>query len=153
MIYCDLDGVLADFDQAFKRETGKFPREVSRTELWETIGQIPNYWLSIRKTPDADMLLNWLSAHSYQILTGLPVTGYETAEEQKREWVKKHIGNEVFVNCCLSKDKPRYCAKGDILIDDFEPNIREWEKAGGIGILHKNATDTIEKLTTIAASD
>ena len=88
----------------------------------------------------------------YGVSSSKPAEEPQT-EEQKREWVKKHIGNEVFVNCCLSKDKPRYCAKGDILIDDFEPNIREWEKAGGIGILHKNATDTIEKLNKIAVSD
>ena len=33
-----------------------------------------------------------------------------------------------------------------ILIDDFASNIKRWEAAGGIGILHKNANDTIQQL-------
>jgi hypothetical protein len=31
-----------------------------------------------------------------------------------------------------------------ILIDDNSENIREWEEAGGIGILHKNVDRTVQ---------
>jgi hypothetical protein len=31
----------------------------------------------------------------------------------------------------------------NILIDDYDQNIKEWQAKGGIGILHKNAADTI----------
>lgn len=149
MIYCDLDGVLADFNQAFKNRTGKFPVEVSRAELWSKIVEMPNYWLTLGMTSDSDVLLGYLSAYPYQILTGLPVLGYEQAEEQKRAWVKQYIGVNIPVICCLSKDKARYCKPGDVLIDDYEPNICQWENAGGIGILHTNAIDTIQKLSQI----
>ena len=39
--------------------------------------------------------------------------------------------------------------EGDILIDDYPSNIRAWEKAGGIGILHTDAQSTIQQLQTI----
>lgn len=152
MIYCDLDGVLADFNQAFKSITGKFPMEVSRRELWSEIDSRPDYWLTLEMTSDADILLKWLSAHPYQILTGLPVIGYEQAEKQKRLWVEQYIGSDIPVICCLSKDKALYCQPGDILIDDYEQNICQWEKVGGIGILHVNAADTVQRLSQIVKS-
>lgn len=152
MIYCDLDGVLADFNQAFKDRTGKFPVEVSRAELWSQIESMSNYWLTLKMTFDSNILLNYLSVYPYQILTGLPVLGYEKAEKQKRAWVKQHIGVDIPVICCLSRDKSRYCKPGDVLIDDYKPNICQWENAGGIGILHTNAMDTILKLSQIIQS-
>ncbi len=36
-----------------------------------------------------------------------------------------------------------------ILVDDLSVNIKDWEKAGGIGILHSNAFDTILKLNQL----
>ena len=33
-----------------------------------------------------------------------------------------------------------------ILIDDMEQTINEWNKAGGVGILHTSATNTISQL-------
>lgn len=40
-------------------------------------------------------------------------------------------------------------APGDILIDDMEKNITRWVEAGGVGILHVNAADTIEQLKAL----
>jgi hypothetical protein len=39
-----------------------------------------------------------------------------------------------------------FAAEGKILIDDMEQTIREWRNAGGIGILHTSAADTIKEL-------
>ena len=44
------------------------------------------------------------------------------------------------------KTKSNYAKENAILIDDFASNIKRWEAAGGIGILHKNANDTIQQL-------
>ena len=35
---------------------------------------------------------------------------------------------------------------GNVLIDDRPKNIEAWENAGGIGILHTSAKETINKL-------
>ena len=39
-----------------------------------------------------------------------------------------------------------FAAKGNVLIDDRGKNIDAWVKAGGIGIKHKTARDTITEL-------
>ncbi|MBE6455473.1 MAG: hypothetical protein IJO11_05640 [Alphaproteobacteria bacterium] len=149
MIYCDLDGVLADFNGTFKRLTGCHPRELERPQLWQIVKGMPLYWGILDMMPDATDLISFLNTHSYQILTGLPVDGYQKAEKEKREWVEKYIHPDLPVICCLSKDKAVYCNKGDILIDDYQPNITRWEKAGGIGILHKDAQTTIARLNEL----
>jgi hypothetical protein len=42
--------------------------------------------------------------------------------------------------------KKQYANPNSILIDDTESVINDWNEAGGIGILHKNAKTTIETL-------
>ena len=153
MIYCDLDGVLADFNLAFYSLSGKWPHEVEKSVLWQKINSTPDYWYQINKMSDADILLSFLQNYPYQILTGLPASGYAKAEKEKRAWVKDKINPNLNVICCLSKDKHIYCNHGDILIDDYPSNIKDWQQAGGIGILHTDAQSTIQQLKkTLALS-
>lgn len=146
MIYCDLDGVLADFNSTFKQLTGYYPDEVSRTDLWSEIERIPDYWAILNPLEDSFTLIQYLKPFSFQILTGLPIFGYEKAKKEKTKWVRKHIDLETNIICCLSKDKPLYCQKNDVLIDDHLPNIHNWANAGGIGIHHETAQKTISEL-------
>lgn len=149
MIYCDLDGVLADFSKSFLNLTGKLPSEVERPELWKIIEETPSYWLNLEKMPDAAQLMRYLNHFHYQILTGLPAQGYQKAKAEKKKWVATHIHPNIKIICCLSKNKGRYCQRGDILIDDYPANIHRWKKAGGIGILHTTAKDTIRQLKSL----
>ncbi len=45
-----------------------------------------------------------------------------------------------------SYDKHEFSEPGALLIDNKQPTIDSWEDKGGIGILHKNADDTIKQL-------
>ena len=45
-----------------------------------------------------------------------------------------------------SYNKKDYADKNSILIDDYSKNIEQWRAAGGIGILHTSAEDTIKQL-------
>lgn len=146
MIFCDMDGVLVDFDEGFKSKYGTYPYLIPKKELWEFVINTPNYWLNLLPKKDAFVLVEFLERNGFEILTGLPHYGYDKANKEKREWVKKYIGDHVVVNCCLSKDKQQYLKEKDILIDDWESNIQRWEEAGGIGILHVSAEQTIQKL-------
>ena len=146
MIYCDMDGVLVDFDGAFEKKHGILPYKLPREELWEIVINTPNYWVNLPKLQDADELVAYLKKTGFQILTGLPVYGFDKAEVEKKQWLKNHYGIESGVICCLSKDKQNYGKPNDILIDDRPPNIEKWEAMGGIGILHTSAKDTIKKL-------
>lgn len=146
MIFCDMDGVLVDFDGAFERNHGVLPYKLPRQELWQIVLDTTDYWVNLPKLGDADKLISYLNQYCFQILTGLPLYGFDKAEKEKRQWLKKHYGIENGIICCLSKDKQIYGKKGDILIDDRAPNIERWVEMGGIGILHTSAEETIKKL-------
>lgn len=146
MIFCDMDGVLTDFDGSFEARFGMPPKALPRPELWEKVLNTKDYWYDLPKKQDADELINYLNKFGYSILTGLPAYGFDKAEREKRLWLKKHYNKEQDVICCLSKDKQNYGSKSDILIDDLDKNIARWEEMGGIGILHTSAQSTIKKL-------
>lgn len=146
MIFCDMDGVLTDFDNAFKQRFGVAPKEMPRPELWQKVLATRNYWYDLPKKAGADKLVSYLNKFGFTILTGLPVCGFDKAEKEKRLWLKKHYNKEDDVICCLSKDKQNFGTDSDILIDDLESNITRWKEMGGIGILHTSAEETIKKL-------
>lgn len=146
MIFCDLDGVLVDFQRQYFNVFGKNISLTTKVEEWSNISKVENYWLDMPKTKDADELLEYLSNYDYKILTGLPETGYEKAENEKSKWVENHLGADIDIICCLAKEKPLFGKPNDILIDDREKNINHWKKMGGIAILHKSARETIEEL-------
>lgn len=82
--------------------------------------------------------------------TILSATGHvPNAKEEKRDWVGRHLGDTtagmaLFVRS--ASDKAQYAAPNHILIDDRPKAIEPWIEAGGIGILHTSAADTIEQL-------
>jgi hypothetical protein len=52
----------------------------------------------------------------------------------------------VKLNLAYSHNKQKYASPNHVLIDDREDIIKEWEKKGGIGILHTSTQNTIEWL-------
>ena len=149
MIYLDMDGVIADFDSGFEQLFGVLPRHIPKTERWDKVNSVANYWVDLPKRPEADTLIAHLRKYGFTILTGVPHQGCEKAKIQKRIWLKNHYGIEANVICCFSKDKANYCQVGDILIDDWPPNIERWHQAGGIGILHISVEDTLRQLAQL----
>ena len=69
----------------------------------------------------------------------------------KLKWLKNHTRiKEKNVNLVQRRDKKNYATddRGQpaILIDDHIKNIKEWQAAGGFGIHHTSAANTIAKL-------
>lgn len=50
MIFCDMDGVLTDFDGEFERRFGMPPHAIPRPELWEKVLAAKDYWYDLPKT-------------------------------------------------------------------------------------------------------
>lgn len=151
MIFCDQDGVLADFRGYFIGKFGYDPIGKTRLELREDVLSDKNFWLNLPKIKGADKL--WVAVKEKdkdaKILTACPIRDWDRSTTQKTEWVAKNIDNEGDVICCIREDKIKHMKPGDILIDDLEKNIEDWENAGGVGILHKSAEETIIKLNKI----
>ena len=73
-------------------------------------------------------------------------------DEEKKAWVKKHLKpSPSKVNIVQRKDKKTFAAPNHILIDDHIKNIRDFESAGGVGIVHTSAIKTIKQLKSLVS--
>jgi hypothetical protein len=149
-IYCDMDGVIADFEARFDHFFGMSPSEYEakngRRAFWN---QIDNnigvkFWVGIPWMPDGHQLWDYIKKFN-PILLSSPSTS-ESSRIGKRLWVKKYLPGTKLI-LAYPDQKANYSGEGKILIDDrLEPNIQMWRDKGGIGIHHKSASDTISQL-------
>lgn len=157
-IACDMDGVLVSFITKANEVTGKKLKDGDldklppheKTKFWNTIIQHTadgnQFFGDMEPMPDARELWLFIKKHPHFILTsaGARIT---SADREKRQWVKKHLGQSVRVEVVPSaKAKAAFATPTTILIDDREKCIAPWVAAGGIGILHTSAASTIKQL-------
>ena len=168
VIYCDMDGVLCDFDLGYEKLTGISTAEANtkgKSYFWELFRKgagknEKDFWSNLPWQPGGRELWKAISPHTPNILSSpaidfsLPTDQqlspeYNQAIQGKKEWISKNltnVGEEIFVPAV---QKATFAAPNHILIDDLEKNITAWEANGGIGILHKNLPDTLKKLETL----
>jgi 5'(3')-deoxyribonucleotidase len=156
-LYVDMDGVLSDFDAAFRSINGsssdrvKFRKAVMENKIFRDLNFMP----------DTEQLLNHLKTLKdidIEILTSVgtydPFVGQEV-KNQKTKWLKERNINYK-PNFVRSKaEKATYALNTsmsykfpNILIDDSTGCIDPFNAAGGRGILHKTAAETITLLDT-----
>jgi hypothetical protein len=154
-IFCDLDGVLCNFDGRFKEYSGLYPEEYQKKynirAFWKEIEKYGVEWWSEMNWIDGGKeLWNFLIKNFdyIQILTGSPWgKAGEYSKKGKEIWVAKELGLYK-VNHKPGRRKWEFCEdENDILIDDTLICIKNWkEKGGGNGILHIETPITIEEL-------
>jgi hypothetical protein len=166
-VFVDMDGVIADFDKLAKKLVGIENVMVSiggdpklKKELWKKVKEYQRtggkMWGDLEMMPDAKILWAYLEKlHAGglidypQILsaTGQPNFG---AEEQKREWIRQHFGHHIKVILTqTAREKANYACERCILIDDRTKAIDPWTAAGGVGIMHTSARNTINLLNDL----
>lgn len=108
-LFCDLDGVLADFDAGCVRIHGKKPEEVSKRLLWPSIArQTTNggFFDSLPWMERGQVLWAAIAPFGPTILTGTPTGGW--AAPQKQRWCARELGPAVPVITCMSRDKYKF---------------------------------------------
>ena len=159
-IYVDMDGVLANFEKRFEDLAGmgadEYKDEYGIKEFWNLIDEKHkvSFWRGIEPMVDADKLIDFVSKYDYELLTAPSVKKQSVIG--KSLWVKDKTG-QLFpslpkVNYKFAKDKHLIKPKlteFDILIDDRQDTIDRWNRAGGTGILHTSANNTITQLEKI----
>lgn len=158
VVYFDMDGVLADFDRGVTELCGlpSQPQDAVTPEeeevMWGRIRAVDHFYYNLKPIRGAVELFSEIYGKygkNCQILTGIPKPkrGVLTAGEDKTRWVHKYLGEDVVVNIVFKEEKPNFCFHSRcVLIDDFDPNIRQWEEAGGIGILFTGAKAATKRL-------
>lgn len=155
-IFVDLDGVLADFAKGVVKIfpdfiEGKTENDKSQDrEMWKSIANFQKrggeFWYSLDLMPDAMQLWTYVKPHGPEILTAAGQPQYNAAE-QKHRWVAEKLGPSVKVNVTQrAREKAQFAQPGFVLIDDKMKAIQPWIDAGGIGVLHTSAANTIRQL-------
>ena len=164
-IYCDMDGVLCDFDKGYKYLTKKSTDEANakgKKYFWElfreSVGENEkDFWANLPWQPGGENLWTFISPYNPNILSSPAINfskpqiqqldpNYNEAIIGKKEWINKNlynVGEEIFVPASQKVDS---VAPNHILIDDMKKNTDAWEAAGGIAILHKNYATTKKTL-------
>ena len=148
-IYCDLDEVLVDFMRGANAAVGGDFVKMDADERWNKINQTKAFWPNLGWKPNAKRLHDFIMKYNPHVLSAY--TGRDpTSKVGKMKWLKKNAnfkrGNIHLVLRSQKKDFATTDEKPNILIDDYDKNIREWESKGGIGIHHTDVGKTISEL-------
>jgi hypothetical protein len=146
-IFVDMDGVLVDFEDGYERLTGKNIKGnhvKGDTDFWQPITDAGiKFWAGLKWMPDGKELWSYIKPYNPKILSA--PSREESSKIGKHVWVKNNISDTKLILRSAER-KQELAEPNAILIDDREDNIQQWKDAGGIGILHTSANDTITQL-------
>lgn len=177
-IFCDLDGVLVDFDRGFmelpdnteKLTPKEYERKNGKNSIWPIIDKLgEDFWTNLQWMKDGRELWDYLKRFDPIILSAPSL--HPGCLTGKAKWVKANLGidqepvrdpNDFTeeTRFILANHKHDYVApaktllkREPVLIDDFIKKLEKWSAAGGIGILHNDATDTIRVVEELVADE
>jgi 5'(3')-deoxyribonucleotidase len=156
IVYVDMDNTLADFFGVVAREHDvDYWREIHRQDLGiDQIAKKPGFFESLPPMPNAGRLTAGVLklAHKYSILSSPLLSNVEDSSEEKSKWLRKYLKNHPPQAIIFDHEKFKFARQANgtpnILIDDYETNIRLWEANGGIGIHYRDDKykDALHKL-------
>jgi hypothetical protein len=144
-IYCDMDGVIVDFDKGYKELTGREASfDTPKEEFWAPIQKAgASFWIKLQWMPDGKKLWEFIKPYNPDLLSA--PSRDESSKIGKFVWVKRNVpGTKLILR--QAERKQEFATPNSILIDDRADNIQRWKDAGGVGILHTSAADTIQQL-------
>ena len=169
-IYFDMDGVLAHFDAMRPNDKDlNHPSEdlspekrAAKKLFWQEIEKQPNFWRDIPVMVNIEYLLKTaFDMGEIFVLSKTPgpqkfIGGQKYVDfvaSEKRKWIAKNL-NKFFdekhvIICDGPKGELIHPTKTDILVDDRQENINEWESHGGRGVLFINAADAVKRMKNI----
>jgi hypothetical protein len=150
-IYCDMDGVLCDFDKRYQQTTGMLPKDYETkygiSAFWDAINdEGVKFWAGMEWMPGGQQLWDYIAKYNPTLLSA--PSREESSKIGKRLWVKRNMAGTKLILASRER-KQLYSGENQILIDDRTDNIDEWKSKGGIGILYKTSEQTINELKNL----
>lgn len=152
VIYVDMDGVLCNFNKLYVDMFGISPNDTDKKDFGTNFKQLiaANGFENLEPMSDFWSLiahLNFFSIPKEILSSTARKEHHEEISRQKQAWLERK-GINYKQNFVPGKHlKAQYATPDSILIDDTIEVIDAWNKAGGIGILHKNAIATVAILS------
>jgi predicted nucleotidyltransferase len=161
-IYLDMDGVIAGFDDQFKKynkegyDFKEFIREYGANKAWDIINKgKEDFWAGMGWNPGGkqlyDSVIKLADEKGFEVWIlsspGLDPNG--DAKRGKNKWLDKYTNipqdRRVFKQ---AKEKHTEAKPGYMLIDDMGKNVSEFINAGGTGIKNnpEDSAEAIKKL-------
>ena len=151
-IYCDMDGVLTNFEKRFvdelRREGPKyyskkiisqvtrpkhFEKLESETEFWRFIDELgPDFWSGMEWMQNGRALWSFIEPYNPIILTS--PSKHNASRLGKRLWVKEHLVPAPPVEFRFGEAKSDFANENAILIDDKPSNLSAFAGKGGIAL-------------------
>jgi hypothetical protein len=153
-IFCDMDGVLCDFDVRFEHFYGILPREYYGEKGSKAFEEAINkagieFWSKMDWMPGGQELWSIIGKYNPIILTS--PSKFEYAKEGKKLWIQNNLNPQpkkiLFAQTGDKHSMMTADPKRSMLIDDYWPNLAPWKSLGGIGILHKDINKTKDILS------
>ena len=160
MIFLDLDGVLADFEGWSAEVIGPdWKHEINEVPEWGRYKEYPNLYSVLPPMPGARQFYEECvqfagDRNQVTLLTALPNKArhhFPDAAIDKIKWARRFIHPQIRVFFGpMAREKRYHCGTPlDVLIDDQQINIDQWNEDGGIGILHTSTESSLKQLRNI----
>lgn len=156
-IYLDMDGVLCNFEKAYRAmwdefvyDRERFKEAVLVRKIFSTLEWMPNAQKFIDGVRDIEKQYGV----TIEMLTSTGTSrsaGKHAAIEQKTQWLKDHgiYWQPNFV--CSKPEKAKYASDRAILVDDMEGCTVPFVEKGGVAFLHKDSdySVTLSKIINV----
>ena len=159
IIYCDMDGVLVNFEKGAEIAVGhpfdsSILDSVKQQDRQKILQLKDEFWTNLPPMPEMMRLRKVISKYQSHILSAEASwdrdAGVRYSRIGKMMWAKKHLGIPLTrVHIVRRSEKQDYAQSEtgpNLLIDDFRNNIEEFRRAGGIAIHHMNVNQTLNEL-------
>lgn len=155
VVYVDMDGVLADMWGEVARHHGVSNwRKARKKQKVDQVAKNPGFFRKLPALPNAGKLIHGVlkAVGKYSILSSPMMSRVEQSSQEKSEWLTHHLRKNPPQSIVFDHNKEKYARQSDgtpnILIDDYETNIKLWRERGGIGILYdyKYPDDMLQQL-------
>jgi len=148
IIYCDMDGVLVDFERGYYELTGIHTKQYVKGDsaFWKPISEEgASFWANLPWMSDGQELWRYIQKYKPNILSA--PSQDPSSKVGKEAWLKVNLQNSFKKAYFYNRaNKKLFAGPNRILIDDMEQTINEWNDAGGVGIFHTSAANTIKQL-------
>lgn len=153
-VFCDLDGVLCDMEkryfELFKMTPADARKNLSNKELrklWKFFVETSQF-ATLDKHHTCNALVDYLKSLPKSVVVSIlsSTSGFEVHEmvqRHKLQWLKDNDIPFAPVFVPGKRYKKGYADANSFLIDDHAQNVHDFIDAGGHGIIHVTAEETI----------